>query len=93
MTSEKDLYKECVEAWGVESQLTQTIQECAELIFAITKLTVKGKSAKTINAVREEIADVELMVNQIKHIFNESEVERFKQKKIKRIRARLNKSR
>ena len=59
--------------YGAEKQRRQLVEECAELIQAITKL---GRAADTQDSakiyeatlcLREEIADVEIMLEQIKN--------------------------
>ena len=51
------------EHYGVYSQQIKTIEECSELIQAICKCENK-------NTIIDEIADVEIMINQLKIIFD-----------------------
>lgn len=67
--------------YGKEKQLDMLIEECAELIQAISKYN-RGKS---FNCVAEEIADVEIMIEQIKYLFLCGEdVAKIKEQKIDR---------
>lgn len=58
--------------YGPMKQRRQLIEECAELIQAITKLERaldsgdKVKEYEAVLAIREEIADVEIMLQQVK---------------------------
>lgn len=76
--------------WGRTSQIDMLQEECAELIVAINKY--KRNHNGTIEAVLEEIADVEIMIDQIKVLLevNELRVDVFKEKKIDRLKDMLN---
>jgi len=76
--------------WGRTSQIDMLQEECAELIVAINKY--KRNNVGTIEAVLEEIADVEIMIDQIKVLLevNELRVDVFKEKKIDRLKDMLN---
>ena len=71
--------------YGAEAQENQCIEECAELIQAINK-----KHRGCEHNIIEEIADVEIMLEQLK-IINccRADVERIKQEKIQRLAERL----
>lgn len=47
--------------------VTQTIQELAELIQALTKI---GTNRENMPNVVEEMADVEIMLSELKYLFN-----------------------
>ena len=67
--------------YGINPQLDQMQEECAELIVAINKHKRYGKSEQVI----EEIADVELMLEQLKYLLNcDGEVQKIKKQKIER---------
>ena len=69
MTRENDkLYEAAITHWGHEMQLDMAIEEMAELTKAICKVK-RGKNIDTLEAVTEEIADVEIMIEQLKVIF------------------------
>jgi len=63
---EKALMQKCLDTWGQESQLSMLQEECAELIVAVSKV-LRGKTNAWQN-LYEEIADVSLMIDQIKLI-------------------------
>lgn len=88
-----DLIKQIAENYGYEAQSRQLIEEMAELTQAINKLWRKqGNGQSTENAmgaicnhVYEEIADVEIMLGQVKHLLRcEEYVEEFKKIKVER---------
>lgn len=84
--------------YGYESQSRQLIEEMAELTVAINKLwrvekfcdrknimDVKGFSYPEVKGIIGEIADVEIMLSQIKHLLGcQDEVELEKERKILR---------
>ena len=76
--------------YGIEPQSRQTIEEMAELTQAITKFwRYTGDDAQQLkglkNAIAEEIGDVEIMLEQLKLIFeNETPVSIEKEYKLAR---------
>lgn len=66
------LYKDCVETWGVEAQLRQAQEECAELIIAVNHFFRNRKTG--LDEIIEESADVFLMVNQVMEIVGRDKV-------------------
>lgn len=55
------------EYYGLSAQLDQTTEECAELIQAINKYK-RNTCISTKENILEEIADVEIMLEQIKFL-------------------------
>lgn len=83
----KDVYKGFVNKYGEKSQRTQAIEEMSELIKELCKLdrflgTEKEKEVK--DNIREEIADVLNMVEQLEYIYGEEEIENIRNFKIER---------
>jgi NTP pyrophosphatase (non-canonical NTP hydrolase) len=77
MKNEDDLlklYDECMEFWGLERQLRMTQEECGELIIAISHF-IRGRKNSIDNLI-EELADTQLMLNQIIHHVGEDEVKK-----------------
>ena len=82
-----NIYEKAISFFGEEQQENICIEECAELIQAINKKH-RGKP----HNIPEEIADVEITLEQIKLINRCSfEVERIKSEKLKRLSSELNK--
>ena len=62
-----NLYQQAIEKFGVENQINQTIEECAELIVALSH----WKRDKCLrNNILEEIAGVENTLKQMKLVFD-----------------------
>ncbi len=84
---DKSIYKRCLDTWGIDAQMNQTAEECAELIVAINHYR-RGRI--DINDLMEEVADVYLMINQLMLMDeNGSSFEDWVEYKIKRVKERL----
>ena len=85
-----ELYEKTLKKYGQERQLDKSIEELSELIKAICKYKncSSNEFDKRINDIIEEIADVEIMLEQLKLIFSSSEKVLFvkigKQKRLER---------
>lgn len=85
------IFRKSIEIYGKEAQSRQAMEECAELIQAINKCLRYSNKVECKNNLIEEIADVEIMIFQLKEIFsikNEA-VESCKILKAKRAKKRL----
>jgi hypothetical protein len=58
------LYKDCVDFWGIERQIRMMQEECAELVIAGSHY-LRGRKTGLEDLI-EELADAQLMINQIK---------------------------
>lgn len=88
MVTEKDIGKKCIALWGEADQIRQTVEECAELIVVLAKYgrNVNGSSK---DQICEELADVEIMINQMKLIFDADIIESQKRYKLARLNERV----
>ena len=78
---EQELYKKVLQVSSIEKQVDMCIEECSELIQALCKY----KRGKPDN-ICEEIADCEILLEQMKIIFNKNEyVEGWKAYKLNRL--------
>ncbi len=68
--SADEVYKKAVELWGKDLQLSMVIEEASELIKGICKLKRNGFSIGAVSNAAEEIADMEIMIEQLKIILN-----------------------
>ena len=83
----KEVYKRALNVYGEENQVIMIFEEMSELQKALTK-HLRGTTDK--RAIVDEIADVEIMLEQIKLLFDvEKEAEERKQFKVERLMARL----
>jgi len=79
--------KEAVDKWGVDVQNQVLTEELAELIVEISHL-VRGRGS--LDKVAEEIADVEIMLQQIKYSYKlQNAVYDWHYKKLKRLEGKL----
>lgn len=76
---------EIAEHFGYEQQKNMLIEEQAELIQALNKFDRKG-TEEAFNNIIEEMADVELMTDQVKYLLDISQdaIDEIKEEKIKR---------
>lgn len=85
--NEKEIYKQSLEKCETEAQITMVFEEMAELQKELCK-SLRGKENRI--EIAEEIADVEIMLAQMKLLFNiEEGVRRHKTLKLSRLKDRL----
>lgn len=86
-TNNNEIYEKLLKKYSLNKQYVVAIEELAELQKELTKAL---RSQGDIDHTAEEIADVEIMLEQLKYYNRESQlsqkVEYWKLKKIKRIR-------
>ncbi len=84
---DKKIYKEALDKYGAQMQETICIEELSELQKTLCK-NIRGKGS--MEDISEEIADVQIMLAQMILLFNlESEVEKWRNTKLERLRDRL----
>ena len=82
------VYYKAIMTYGIRAQSVVAIEELSELTKEITKqLRGKGNADHLI----EEIADVEIMLGQLKMMYDiyDGDVDEYKKRKIERLRASL----
>ena len=78
-----------IKTYGEKAQHVVVMEECAELIKAISKY-LRTEDIDDIENLIEEIADVEIMLEQLKFIHNiDGSVKVIKDKKLKRTYDRI----
>ena len=87
MTPE-ELYQQAFSLWGSKAQIEIAIEEMAELIQVLVRFGRSRADASEDN-VREEIADVEIMIEQLKLLFGASTINGIKISKLHRLRKRI----
>ncbi len=70
LSRHSELYRRCYRKWGIGAQVDMVVEECSELIQAISKGKRKGLSEVQVN-LTEELVDVEIMVEQLKVIMSD----------------------
>ena len=84
-TSDSAICRKVVEMFGADLQQMVAIEEIGELLQAISK-RARGKDNR--DNLAEEIADVEIMLEQLKYIHNcPIEVELWKAKKLDKLKS------
>ena len=73
-----------INSYGNASQKIKAIEEMGELIQAISKTLLDNE-----NNVEEEIADVEIMLTQLKIMYNLSDIENWRNYKLNRLKERV----
>lgn len=90
--NECQIFQRAINAWGVDFQEEQCVEECAELIVAIKHVKRNSHSASVHerhNAVITEIADVAIMLEQMKLMYGEDNFKTEYERKLKRLEDRL----
>ena len=85
--TKKQVYEQLIEKFGAENQILKCVEELNELGQVLCKLKSKSENkALVIKNIIEEIADVEIMLEQIKLILGieESDVKKMKSYKLHR---------
>ena len=87
------IMQQAIETYGVQAQCDVAIEEMAELTKAIMKLRRVaddyGKTQAALENLLEEIADVDIMIDQLKIMWGPRDVEEYRRKKLKRLAKRL----
>ncbi len=90
------IYEDAIDVWGVNNMKDKTSEELGELLVAMyhyfgdmsTEVTAGQKVSRTDLAT--EIADVEIMCNQLRCLVGNDLVNDCKISKLKRLRERIN---
>jgi NTP pyrophosphatase (non-canonical NTP hydrolase) len=59
-----------LDKWGLDAQAGQTVEECAELIVSLQKMFNRAPSTVKPEDIMDEIADVEMMLAQLRLAFD-----------------------
>lgn len=89
----KPIYNQAIEHYGVNSQIDIAIEEMSELTKALLKHRRYG-TEDTYKAIRDELADVEICLEQIKLIYliDDKSLEFIKNFKLDRLKKRMEES-
>ena len=82
----RNICKDAIEVWGIEPQARIAEEEAAELIVALEHFR-RGRA--TMDEVRTEIADILITATQLAIIFGEDEVSAEFNRKLARLKARI----
>lgn len=70
------IYRKAVELWGVDFQLNMVAEECCELAKAVLKLRRKVNGSSLFEVI-SEIADIEIMLEQLPFILEKMKLGEF----------------
>ena len=89
--AEKDLYERNIQYHGIEQEITIAMEECSELIQAISKCKRYGCVDKYHDNLIEEITDVLIIINELQLIYDISnnDIENIKKYKMDRMDYRI----
>ena len=73
--AENDLYERNIKYHGIEQETTIAMEECSELIQAISKCKRYGCINKYRENLIEEMTDVLIMIDELKMIYQISDVD------------------
>ena len=84
---EKYLFEKALAHYGPEAQIKMLYEEMAELQLAVCK---NGRGADNLDNIAEEIADVGIMLDQMRLLFNvEERSEEIRLEKVARLAGRM----
>lgn len=78
------LYEKAIQRFGKPSQIEMLIEELAELQLALQKFK-RNPTKETAEGVCDEMADVEIMLEQNRYIFNPETINKRKKFKLDRL--------
>ena len=86
----KEIYSQAASLWGSGNQVDMMIEEASELTKALLKFRREPSPEKMLDVV-QEIADVEIMLEQMKLMFDriDNNIEIFKKAKLERLQKRI----
>lgn len=88
LLDDEEVYKQAIKKWGKPLQRIMVIEECAELIKAVSKYF---RGDVTDDDLLGEVVDVQIMLNQLRVMINdESTYQRWFAYKLGRVRDMLN---
>ena len=94
MLDGESIMQQAIKTYGVQAQCDVAVEEMAELTKAIMKLRRVaddyGKTQAALDNLLEEIADVDIMIEQMKIMWGPKQVEEYRRRKLERLERRLN---
>jgi len=64
--AETQTMQTALDQWGLQAQVGQTVEECAELIVALQKYINRTPQPGMLENILDEITDVEMMLAQMR---------------------------
>jgi NTP pyrophosphatase (non-canonical NTP hydrolase) len=82
--------KQAVQVWGISAQLSKLAEECCEL--AVAAHHVERGAPADLEALFEEMADVEIVLEGIRPFYGDDKVDAYRLKKLTRLERRIAKT-
>ncbi len=79
-----EICKKAINTFGERNQMIKAIEECGELITVLAQTFTKSNDVP-VGAILTEIADVEIMIQQLRVIFGDNAIEQYKEEKLKKL--------
>ena len=84
------VYAAALEKWGIDAQVGMLQEECIELALAIRKMQ-RGSSQKNFEAFIDEVADVQIMIEQVRSMGWDKQIDERVEYKINRLQKTMQK--
>ena len=81
----REIVEAAVNKYGYRNQVLKAIEELAELQRALARYSANWMGNEEADDVHEEIADVEIMLNQLRLMFDPNEIDDWKDSKLERL--------
>lgn len=80
----KEILQKNINTFGQYTQMVKAMEECGELIRALSRIIIDQNA--DVKNVCEEIADVEIMCDQLRLIFPSISIDDWKAKKLEKLK-------
>lgn len=84
-----EIYSAAIKHFGKDHQIIKAIEEMSELTKELAKYLLNKEIHQKTYQIHEEIADVQIMLEQLEIIFNRNTIELYKKRKLKRLEERI----
>lgn len=87
MSDNQQLYEDALRLWGRDAQMMMLAEECCECAAATLQCVYRGR--ETYTKMVDEIADVEIMLEQARCVLGNADINAAKARKLDRLRERV----
>lgn len=97
-TDSVNIIEKAVETFGIDCQIEMLVEECSEVILAVQKLKRKShyqyypvtpQELHSYENIHEELADLSIMLDQMKVIFSVEKIMAYRSEKLARLEQRI----
>lgn len=83
--TDKEIYLKAINTFGANQQIIKAMEELGELSTALARYFTKKDDEANFNNIYEEIADIEIMLSQLRLIFDSYVIDYYKEMKLNRL--------